>query len=381
MAEELRLDVGGPLHRIERAARIESLRRLIPLLVAITWVPLVVFALAQRALGGVADSLVRDVSVHARLLVALPLFVVAERLLDRVARITVGRLFDEGVVPPASMARVRALVRSVERWRDSALPEAILLGAALCAGAAALVGWLPPAGLLQGVAGSRYDAVRIWYGLASLPIFQFIMWRSLFRYVLWLRIVVGVAGVPLHLLPAHADQRGGIDFLKLPTVVYCALALLATSAVLCAGWATQIGASGAKLASFRTPFLVFVVVGVVAAFAPLAVFTPHLLRARIVGTREYGALVSDYNHRFDARWIARTERADVLGTPDIQSLSDLSNTYQHSVEQIGLILFTRADGLLLAAAAALPAIPLLFAQGPAHEVMQRLAHMLVGAMP
>ena len=44
MAEEFRLGIGGPLHRLERAAHLEPLGRLVPLLVGMTWAPLVVLA-------------------------------------------------------------------------------------------------------------------------------------------------------------------------------------------------------------------------------------------------------------------------------------------------------------------------------------------------
>jgi hypothetical protein len=381
MAEELRLAIGGPLHRIERAAHAESLRRLVPLLVAITWGPLVVFALLRWARTGMADSLIRDLSVHARLLVAMPLFLIAERLLDRVARVTMARLFDEGYVPPGSVARVRALVASVARWRDAALPESIMLVGAVAAGAFALIGWIPPAGAIHGLGQSRYDAVRIWYGLAALPLFQFLMWRSLFRWALWIRVLFGLARVPLRLLPAHADRRGGIGFVKTPSLIYGAVILLATSAVLCAGWATQISVKAAPLATFRAPFIVFVILGLVVAFLPHVVFTPQLLRARIVGLREFGALVSDYTERFGIRWLARENRGDVLGTPDLQSLADLTSTYQHNIEQLGIVLFSRADWGLLLAAALLPAIPVLFLQGPGHEVVKRIVRILVGTMP
>src|SRR5258707_8334300 len=141
MAEEFRLGIGGPFHRLERAAHVESLRRLVPLLLGMTWAPLVAVALVQRAAGGIADSLIRDLSVHARLLVAMPLFLVAERLLDRVRGITAARLFDEAYGPTSSMARVRALLRGVERWRDAVLPESLLLVAAFLTGAVALIGW------------------------------------------------------------------------------------------------------------------------------------------------------------------------------------------------------------------------------------------------
>lgn len=381
MAEEFRLGIGGPLHRIERAAHVESLGRLIPLLVGMTWVPLVILALAHWALTGNTDSLVRDLSVHARLLVAMPIFLIAERFLDRVGRITVVRLFDEGYVPSAATARVRALLASVARVRDAALPEAILLLVALGMGASALIGWTAPAGALGGVRRWRYDAVHIWYGLAALPTFQFLMWRSLFRWFLWLWVLFGVARVPLRLLPAHADRRGGIAFLKSGNVNYCALLLLATSAVLCAGWATEIITSGVKLSTFRSPFFVFVILSLVISFAPLVVFTPQLFRARLTGMRRYGALMSDYAQRFDARWVGDVDRTDVLGTPDIQSLSDLSNTYQHNVQPMSILMVSRTDWVVLVVAAFLPAVPLLFLQGPAHEVVKRILRILVGTMP
>ena len=381
MAEEFRLGVGGPLHRLERAAHIEPLGRLVPLLLAMTWAPLVAFALVQQATSGTADSLIRDLSVHARLLVAMPLILVAERLLDRVGRITVARLFDEGYVPPSSTARVRALIRGVERLRDAALPEALMLVAAALAGVVALSGWTSPAGALHGMESSRYDAVRLWYGLAALPIFQFLLWRSLFRWVLWLRVLVGLTRVPLRLLAAHADRRGGIGFLRTAHVLYSAVMLLATSAVLCAGWETQLDIDKAPIATLRAPLLVFLLFGLALAFAPLLIFTPQLLRARIDGVRQYGALVSDYARRFHERWVARTDHDDFLGTPDIQSLSDLGNTYQSTVDKLGIFLFARADAVLVLIASLLPVVPLLLVQSPPPEVIKRIVGMLAGKMP
>jgi hypothetical protein len=157
--------------------------------------------------------------------------------------------------------------------------------------------------------------------------------------------------------------------------------LLATSAVLCAGWEMQLETHKAPVATFRGPLFVFVILGLTIAFAPLLVFTPQLLRARIIGIREYGSLVSDYTRRFHQRWVARLDHSDVLGTPDIQSLSDLGNTYQGTVDKLGIFLFARADAVLVLIASLLPVIPLLLAQSPAHEVIKRITGILVGKMP
>ena len=377
----LRLAVGGPLHRLERALHVERTPRLILSSIAVAWAPLCILAFAEWARRGGSDSLIRDGSVHARLLVALPVVVAAERMLDHIARVCTARLFDEALVPPASVARVRAMLRAVERWRDAAWPETLLLVAALASGVAALVGWIPEAGVISRAGSYRYDAVRLWYGLVSLPLFQLFLWRSLFRFALWIRVLAGLARTPLALVATHADRRGGIAFLRMPSIAYGALLLFATSAVLCAGWATQIAVRGTPPATFRSPFGIFVVGGVVVVLAPLVMFTPQLWRMRVVGLRRYGGLMTDYARRFDQRWIESADRSRLLGTPDIQSLSDLTDAYQHSVAAVATTLFGKRDALVTAVAALLPAVPLLFLQSPAHEVVKRVARLLVGGMP
>jgi hypothetical protein len=381
MAEPFHLGIGGPLYRLERAAGIDRPGRLVAALIAVTWIPLILLAAAQWPITGQLEPLLRDLSIHARLLVALPLLLGAERLLDRTCAVTVGRLFDEGYVPPASVARLRALLDRVARWRDAALPESILLAVALLVGLASLTGLLPPAGALGGLIESRYDPVRIWYGLVSLPLFQFVMWRSLYRWALWVRVLVGVSRVPLRLLPAHADQRAGIGFLKLPNLAYCVAILPAVSSVLCAGWATQIWTYGAHLDTFKPLFFAYMLVGVLIAVAPLLLFVPQLFRARLVGEEQYGALVSDYTLQFHERWIDRADRADLLGTPHIQSLADLGTSYRANIEQMRVLLFTSADLIALFVATFVPALPLMFLQGPAHEVIHRILKLVVGGMP
>ena len=372
--EEFHVGIGGPLHRAARAAHIDSLPRLIPILIAATWAPLVVLALVHFVATREVEPMIRDLSVHARLLLALPLFLVAQRLLDRVGEVTIARLFDEGFVPASATATVRAMLRRTEAWRDSSLPEAILLAIALGAGAAVLLGWMGP---VHELADSRFSPALFWYALVSLPTFQFLLWRSLFHWVLWVRVLVALARTPLRLLPAHADRRAGISFLKAPTVVYCSVMLFATSSVVSASWATRI-ASGETLAAFRSLFFAYIFIAMLIAFAPLLLFVPKLMRARIMGLRRYGALVSDYTERFEARWLDPAERPDPLGTPDIQSLADLGTSYHEGPEQIGIFLFARVDWELLWAATLLPAIPLLFMSATALDVLKRILKIMSG---
>jgi hypothetical protein len=344
-------------------------------------VPLLVFSLAEGLIAHKREPMLEDLSVHVRLLVTLPLLLVADQLLDRNCRRTVARLFEEGFVVPEQHERARTVFRSAERWRDSPAPESILLVLAIACGVASLVGLLPPAGFVHGVAGTRYSAVRTWYALVSLPLFQFVLWRSLFHWALWVRVLGGLSRVPLRLLPTHADQRGGIDFLKRPSIVYGAVLLLAVSSTLCGGWETQILLYGTKIDAVRPLFIAFLLIGTIIVFAPLLVFVPQLLRARLRGRAEYGALVTDYSRQFQERWVERPGHADLLGNSDFQSLADLSSSYQDNVSKMSVILFELRDCVLLIVATLIPALPILLTLLPAREVLKRLVHLLTGGMP
>jgi hypothetical protein len=219
------------------------------------------------------------------------------------------------------------------------------------------------------------SVVRIWYALVSLPIFQFVLWRSLLRWALWARVLVGLSRVPLRLLPVHADCRGGIGFLKNPSIKYCGALLLAVSATLCAGWETQILLYGTKIDALKPLFYSFVLIGALIALAPLLAFVPQLVAARRRGCEAYGGLVTDDAAAFQARWIGRSQRTDLLGHPDFQSLADISSSYRDNVEKMQVLLFGAR------VVSQLPAIPLLLSQQSASEVIKKLLHLLVGGMP
>ena len=77
------LAIGGPLYDLYRRARlldppIELLERRVAAVVAVAWLPLLLLSLIDgKAVAGVRVPFVMDFSVHARLLIALPLMVAA----------------------------------------------------------------------------------------------------------------------------------------------------------------------------------------------------------------------------------------------------------------------------------------------------------------
>src|SRR5690606_4354971 len=108
------------------------------------------------------------------------------------------------------------------------IPEALLVLFALGVGVAALGGHLPIRGLSRGeLARGDLAPDQIWYALTDLPLFQFLLWRSVWRWAIWVGILVGCSRIELDLVPTHPDRCGGIRVLNLPSIGYCAMLLFA----------------------------------------------------------------------------------------------------------------------------------------------------------
>ncbi|MGZ3439488.1 MAG: hypothetical protein ACXVDD_08225 [Polyangia bacterium] len=347
--------------------------------VGIGWAPLVVLGMLERPLIGHTEALVRDVSVHVRLLLAVPLFLVADLALALQSRKTLERLTAEGFVADDDRARFALVVRRAERLRSAALPGALLLFLALFAGIATLIGWLSPAGAVRGAGPAELGAARLWFALVGMPLFMFLLCRSLWRWSIWVLTLVALARIRLRLAPGHPDRCGGLGFLVLPSLAFHGPFLFAVSSVLCASWGMQVATAGAPLKQFQSPLAAFVAIGELLAFAPLLAFTPRLFLAARAGLIDYGGLATDYVRRFHRRWMAPAPRDDLLGTPDLQSLNDLDTMYRETVQRTGTMVFGPRDLLVLLIVMLLPVLPLLLAVLPVEAVLGKMFKLLLGA--
>jgi len=128
------LVLGGPLYQLWRRSRLtgdtlELLHRRIIVLTAVAWVPLLLLSFAEGAAWGgrVTLTFLYDVDMHIRLLLALPLLIVAELVVHLRLRPTVRAFVDRGVIPDAARARFDALIGSGMRLRNSVSVEVLLI--------------------------------------------------------------------------------------------------------------------------------------------------------------------------------------------------------------------------------------------------------------
>lgn len=361
---DYRIGEGGLLRRCEAALHLTRLPWQIMAVLGVTWAPIVVLGLWR----GNPEALVHDPAVHVRLLVAAPVFLLLDQLFPTVCRYTLEQLHDQAFVPRACEERVDRLLRNTARLADSSFPEALLATLGLLLGLAALSGRLPISGLNHRV-GLTPD--QVWYALTDLPLFHFLLWRSVWRWAIWVRILYGLSRIRLELVPTHPDRTGGIRFLRLPSVGYCAMLLFAISSVLCAEWGTRF-TLGATLSSFKPLLLVFASVAVIIAFGPLLLFAPQLWSARRDGMRELGSVASHSGRLFRSALLDPRRR---LEHGSMQELASQEQTYRETVDQLSLFLFDKHDLALLLVATLLPVVPVMLLHIPLEDWQELLSQI------
>ena len=140
--------------------------------------------------------------------------------------------------------------------------------------------------------------------------------------------------------------------------------------------ASRVLYRGESLLSFKLDLGGFVVFFVLAILGPLLMFTPKMAAAKRKGLADYGQIAQGYVDSFEEKWVlSATPSEEVLGSADIQSLADLNNSYE-IVRQMRAVPFGLDDISRLAAATAVPLVPLLLTIFPLEELIVRLVKIV-----
>lgn len=377
---------GGPFFRIEQRVGLTRagagpvmLRTLISVCVA--FVPLVLLSAASGLLFGTAVTLplAMDLTVYARFLLAVPLLLHAERWIDARVALAVNHFRTGDLLRGQARAGFEAAIQRLARIRDSLLPEILLAVLALfTAWTSSRAGLGPDVSSWRAITPGAHETLTWagrWLELVSLPFFNFLVLRWLWRIVIWTRFLWHVSRLELNLLPTHPDRAGGLAFLGLAHTAF-GFFLVPLGASVAARGVQWVQYGGGNLESLRSALIAFAVIALVVALGPLQVFLPRLLAVKRRGLLEYGRLATEYTGDFDRRWLREARTDSPLGTADLQSLADLANSYA-VIQGMRLVPMSPRNAITLVLSAALPMVPFLLVVLPLEELLKRVAQLVM----
>jgi len=356
--------------------------RRIALAVAITWLPLVVYAIWQRRLlpGTVNEPLLQHFGVHARLLLALPLLIVAEATTRASLRASLPQFLSRGLIGDAELPAFRAILERASRLRASRIALLAMVAVAVLASA---IGW-SNAGELHELAWdatpgeSGFHFGIFWFSFVSRPVFllALLAWAWRLGVVGW--AFARIARLDLALAPTHPDRAGGLGFLERTTAGLAPL-FLAISVPIAGRWGHEAAYHGLDVRTLKGPAAALLLLNVAIALAPMFAFAPRLRALRRGALASWGALLAEHGRLVERRWLRRETLDDdtLLSAPELGPVADTVALYE-SVRSIRMAPIARNSLLPPLLATAIPLVPVAAAQIPLKEIVKKLLMGLVG---
>jgi hypothetical protein len=388
LEDDFSLVQGGPLFQLFVRSRLSTsalgwLKRRIIFLVLITWFPLLVLsALSGQAWGGIVHiPFLYDLETHVRFLVVLPLLLATELVVHLRLNPVVRQFVGRGIITAESQPLFDARMASALRLRNSVFIEIALIvlvfafGHSLYLGRGALHDstWHT----ISQTPKLQLSLAGCWLAYFSLPVYQFLLVRWLFRFFIWTRFLWQVSRLNLYLVPTHPDRAGGLGFLSQSALAFMPF-LLSQGALLSAMIGQRILYEGAALLSFKVEIVITVVFLLLLVLGPLCVFMPLLVHTKREGILTYGALASRYVSEFDKKWLQGGAAQDevLMGSSDIQSLADLNNSLE-VVRAMQVFPFGKQTIIQTTVGALLPLMPLLLTMVSPEDLVKRLLGILL----
>ena len=376
--------VGGPVYDL--LLRFHLVRQTLPnvwrrivVLMAVTWLPLLLLSFREGLAFGhqVRIPFLYDLVMYGRLLLGLPLLLYAELVIDPAIRQAVSEFVDARLVSDQELPQFESILRRVRQMRDSWVPEVTLIVLAFFPVFVFQHEWVTGAITNWHTTAKGLSAAGWWYAAVSAPLMRYITYRWVFRYFLWPVLLWQISRLQLTLMPTHPDRAAGLNFLAMTQkhfgILACALSCSVAGRV--GNWMLF---EGARLTSFEFPLAGFVVLSVILGLLPLALWIPKLKKVRKQGLLDYGRFAKTYTESFDRKWVhcATTPSEPMLGTPDLQSLADLGNSFAF-IENMRKAPISRKLIQQLVAWTAIPLIPIVVFGTPTPELVREVMKMIM----
>ncbi len=374
---------GGPFAKVQAALRLAGmerrhLQRKVIGAVLVTWVPLAVLAAVQgRAIGPPwRDSMLLDVAMCARFLVALPLLILATPGLRRSLETIVHHFLDAELVKESERDSFFANITSTIRLRDTWVATVVLV-ALVCTDAVVFgtvwVAEMPVSWRVIRAAGHRSLTLAGWWlVVVSEPLFEIAVLQLLYRLALWWRFLWKTSRLDLHLDAAHPDGAGGLAFLAmaLPAFRLPVFAIAASSA---GALANLMLWTGAFFESFQYAIATFVAVLVALMAGPLVFFKGQLSKAKQRAVLGCGALAGRQLRAFEEKWLGANPPAasEMLRAPDFSAVGDFSPTVT-AMQKMNTLPFLPKQLVPLVVAALLPFLPVAAMEIPLKEILTQV---------
>ena len=353
------------------------------ILALLTWLPLVILTLINGTAVGenVPVPFFKDFPPNVRFLLATPLLLLIQSVISPRIRIGAVQFVTRGIITDKHIDEYEENVNRVLRWRDSVYSEIFIgLFAYVMAFVTLKAGTLTESSTWYLTINGTERTVTVagyWYLFISTPIYQFFLYRWIYRYFLWCYFLRKVSKMKLNLIPTQPDGMGGLGFLPFTQRVF-GVFIFILSLMFASTYAVAIVYEGVSFLDSKFTFIGLLIFLLLLFLFPLVFFAGKLIESKRSGLLKYGSLATEYNRDFDKKWIEKVnpENEQMLGSGDIQSLADLGNSFRF-IQEMKMLPIDKDTIIALLISGIIPMIPLLLYEVPMKDIIDALKGLVL----
>jgi len=385
--EDFSLSEGGPFYKaLESAKLVRHPWKIALISLCITWIPLVIITAANGTLySGTSMPFLKDAAIQGRLLLAIPLLIMMRLSIDTKVNSVIHYISDALMGPEERQLIVSTAIYRAKRLTYSALTEIIILVIVIIYTISLVQS--NTFGELQGgseswmaaslASNQKLSLAGHWAIFISIPIFQFLFFRWVWRYFVWMLLLFRLSKSRLQLRPTHADKAGGLGIIMFGQRSFNML-FVAAGLVVSGELIVRLMKDQNSFITIRNECIGFIIICVILILLPMLFFMGKLLKTKHEALLDLSKLSATMSAKFEGEWLNEQpiEKRISDSQVDPSMLFDYAGVFD-SVQQMRTFPVTIRDVIGLTIPLIIPFVPLLVIHFSVVELLQQILKLLV----
>lgn len=352
-------------------------------LTGIAWLPLMVLTLIDGTFysSDITMPFISDLTPFVRGLIVIPLLVMADNLIEPMMARVLKYLKVSGVVADSEKEHLSSAAEKMNRQMNSKPLQIILVILIITASWILQSGYVDmwkQDGVTSWMLQSKNNGVDetlagSWFLLVTSPLVSFLLYRWMWRFIVWSIFLYRVSRMKLELYASHTDMAAGLGMIGVNHALFSILFLIMATLV-SSELAGNILYEGDALVGVKQIVVVFTAISLVVLFIPLAFFTGTLIQVKHKALVTYGALQNQLSGDFHKHWI-KDEAKGIVDSMQPSAMADYSAVYE-IVSNMRIVPITLKAIIAVAALIVLPFLPLALTETSFWEVLQMIGDSL-----
>jgi hypothetical protein len=385
--EPFQITRGGPLYNFLSWLGLEDKPgKLVLTVFCVAWLPSAILSAIEGTFFSGSDlPFIKDVSMQARLLIALPMLILIKFPIDRKVSAVAAYIHESLINREDQLVVLKKALQKTIKLTHSAIVEAILFVLVI----ATTISFVK-AGVFIGLEGNATSWITTghagdeslsyagyWLFTVSIPFMQFFLIRWFWRYFVWSLFLYRMSKANLNLMPTHPDRSGGLGVILLAQKSF-ALIFVCGSVIISGQFIAMLLQQPDTFLTLRNEAAAYIIFSIILILLPMLFFLGKLQELKNQGLLDLSKLGVKMSREFEKEWINPTSEKKEIEEKlvDPSMVFDYGGMYD-SLQQLRIVPVTLQDLVGLAVLLLIPFLPSLFIHYSVAELLQKLAGLLM----